>query len=148
MAANAYEQYLESRVLNSDPIELVRLLYGGALQAIRDARRHLQAGDIASRTREVNRAAAIVTELTVSLDHEAGRELSRSLAELYDYVQRCLLQANFDQSDPPLADAAKVLETLLEGWQACRPEAADTGSPQGIFRPAPEAGQTSHAWSL
>ena len=38
MWQNAQDAYLESRILSADPIELVRLLYHGAISDVRDAR--------------------------------------------------------------------------------------------------------------
>ena len=62
---------------------------------------------------------AIVTELSLSLNHAAGGDLSKNLAELYAYTQSLLIQANREQSDPPLAEAERLLSTLLEAWQSC-----------------------------
>ena len=62
---------------------------------------------------------AIVTELSFSLNHETGGEVSRNLAELYGYIEKLLIQANFEQCEPPLAEAERLLSTLLEGWIHC-----------------------------
>jgi len=61
----------------------------------------------------------IVTELALSLDHAAGGELSKNLAELYAYTQTLLIQANVQQSDPPLEEAERLMSTLLDAWQTC-----------------------------
>ena len=41
MWRNAYDTYLEDRILSADPVELVHMLYQAATTAIGDARRHL-----------------------------------------------------------------------------------------------------------
>ena len=41
--------YFESDVLSADPVELVRMLYRGAIDAVEKARQHLRQGDIAAR---------------------------------------------------------------------------------------------------
>ena len=117
MYASANQAYLESRILSADPIELVRLLYQAAIERVREARRHLAAGDIAARARSITKAMEILTELTVSLDRERGGEIAARLLQLYDYMQRRLLEANFQQSDPPLAEVLSLLVTLSEGWE-------------------------------
>ncbi|HOK45888.1 MAG TPA: flagellar export chaperone FliS [Bryobacteraceae bacterium] len=122
MASSAQDIYLESRILSADGVELVRILYQAALESVEKARRHLREGDIAARSREINRATAVLTELTLSLDLDAGGALSRNLLELYDYMQRRLLEANFLQSEPILAEVSRLLATLLEGWMNCHPE--------------------------
>lgn len=112
--------YLDNQAVSADPLELVRMLYRGAVEAVGSARRHLRDGDIPARTRQISKAIAILNELTLSLDHEAGGEISRRLAELYDYLQRLILQANFEQVEAPLVEAEQLLTTMLEGWENCR----------------------------
>ena len=73
---------------------------------------------------------AIVTELSLSLNHQDGGEISRNLAELYGYVERLLIQANVEQCEPPLAEAERLLSTLLEGWILCA-----QGQPAPVRRP-------------
>ncbi len=72
MYQNASDAYLESRVLSADPLDLVRMLYHGATGAVRDARRHLESGEIEARSRSISRACAILLELLASLDPERG----------------------------------------------------------------------------
>ena len=117
---SGHDAYLESRVLAADPVELVSLLYHAGTQAVQGARRYLAAGQIAERSQAINRACAIVTELTNSLDHERGGEISQRLALLYDYMGRRLLEANMQQSDAPLADVLGLLTTLSEAWAGVR----------------------------
>jgi flagellar protein FliS len=95
------------------------LLYRGALDSIASARRYLRLGDIRSRSRAITKAMAIVTELSLSLNLQAGGELSKNLSELYGYVELLLMKANAKQSDPPLAEAERLLSTLAEAWEIC-----------------------------
>jgi flagellar protein FliS len=114
------DAYLESQVLSADPIELVRLLYRGALDATRTARVHLAANRIAERARQITKAHAILSHLSGSLDRTRGGTLSSQLAELYDYMQRRLLEANRSQEAAPLSEVERLLTTLLEGWEQIR----------------------------
>ncbi|SRR5581483_7886648 len=122
MAINAY---VESRVLSADPLELVQLLYQGALNAVREARACLSQRDIAGRSAAISRAIDILSELTASLDHEKGGELSQNLARLYDYIGRLLLDANFRQIDEPMAESLGLLATLAEAWEQIRSASAE-----------------------
>jgi flagellar protein FliS len=134
MRTNRYQSYFEDEILAANPLRLIQLLYRGALDSIASARRCLKAGDIRARSRAVSKAMEIVTELSLALDHTAGGELSRNLAELYAYAQRLLIRGNTEQSDPPLAEAERLLSTLLEAWQAC-PAPATPGNGQDAPRP-------------
>ena len=120
MYQNAHETYLEGRIASADPLELVGLLYQGASGAVREARRHLSEGDISARSRAISKAHDILTELTVSLDHTSGADLSRRLEQLYCYMQRRLLEANFQQADEPLAEVLALLMTVGESWDELR----------------------------
>lgn len=121
--------YLENEILEVDGWRLVELIYQAAIGAIGKAREHLRAGAIQARSRQITRASELVSELALSLDHRTGGELSRNLAELYDYIQRLLQEANFRQIEPPLAEAQELLCTLLEAWQQAAPRAALTSTP-------------------
>ena len=117
MWQSAHDTYMEDRVLSANPLELVHMLYQAAAASVRDARRHLAAGGIAERSRAISKAYEILTELFTALDHERGGEISQRLAQLYDYMQRRLLEANFQQSDEPLAEVLRLLDTVCEAWE-------------------------------
>ena len=90
-----------------------------AVEAVGQARRCLERGDMAGRSRAINRAGAIVTELMLTVDRHSGESRGRTLIELYDYMQRLLIEAKVEQADPPLAEVGRLLATLLEGCHEC-----------------------------
>ena len=116
MRTKRYQSYFEDELVDANPLKLVQLLYRGALDSIASARRFVRLGDIPSRSQAITKAMAIVTELSCSLNTEQGGEVSRNLAQLYGYVQRLLMQANFEQSEKPLEEAERLLQTLAEAW--------------------------------
>ncbi|MBL8242476.1 MAG: flagellar export chaperone FliS [Bryobacterales bacterium] len=116
MSIQAYKTQQDWDVLGASPLELVRMLYRGAIQSIRLARTSLANGQIRERSAAITKACAIVQELTVSLDKDAGGEVAANLAELYIYIHRRLGDANIEQTDAPLAEAEKLLSTLLDAW--------------------------------
>jgi len=113
MSINAYE---ENQILSASPVELVRILHTAALRSVRDARDHLRAGDILSRSRAIYKTQMIVLELASSLDRTQSQELTERLLALYDYLLTRLSEANVDQNEAPLAEVSKLLTTLQEGW--------------------------------
>ncbi len=114
--SKARDEYLESEVLSAGPVRRVQLLYEGAIESISQARAALAAKDIPLRTSKVNKALDILSELSISLNHEGGAPVSRLLVEIYDYGQRCLIEGNSNQADEPLSNAEQVLKTVLEAW--------------------------------
>jgi flagellar protein FliS len=121
MSHSAHDAYLEGRVLSAEPIELVRMLYQGCSDAVREARRKLADGDIAGRSRAITNAYEILAELITSLDRERGGEIAERLGLLYDYMQRRLIEANCRQEDAPLAEVVGLLATLGEAWATREP---------------------------
>jgi len=130
--------YLKNEILETDGWRLVELIYQAAIEAIGKARLHLREGAIQARSRQITRASELVAELALSLDHNAGGSLSRNLAELYDYIQRLLQEANFRQIEPPLAEAQELLRTLLEAWQEAAPAALASSSSPTAYSPQGE----------
>ncbi|HXN48418.1 MAG TPA: flagellar export chaperone FliS, partial [Bryobacteraceae bacterium] len=118
---NGAESYFENGVLSADPVELVRMLYRGGIDAVEKARQHLREGDIAARSAQITRAGAIIAHLTFSVNRDADPTMGANLVELYDYMQRRLLRANLDQADAPLGEVSRLLSTLLDAWAACGP---------------------------
>jgi flagellar secretion chaperone FliS len=145
------DAYLEGRILSADPLELIRLLYQGAADAVRQARRSLAEGDIAGRSQAISRAYEIVAELAGSLDLTQGGEFGDRLLRLYDYLQRRLIEANLQQTDGPLAEVLGLLSTLAEGWQGAQGQAEPARPAASAAWGAPppaELEPATHAWSF
>jgi flagellar secretion chaperone FliS len=117
--------YFEQMILSASPVELIRILYQCALSAVRDAREHLRGGRIAERSRTINKAYDVLTELMGALRPAEAPELAARLRALYCYMQGRLLEANFRQTDAPLEEVLMLLTTLAEGWK----EAPETPKP-------------------
>ncbi len=122
--ANVYNNYLETEVLNAEPLHLVGILYRAAIASVRDAGMHVQSGAIRERSSAIAKAQNIIHELQFSLNHERGGQISRSLAPLFVYMQERLIEANTKQVALPLSEVEKLLSTLLEGWNAIRVQPA------------------------
>jgi flagellar protein FliS len=149
MSHTAHDAYLEGRILSADPLELVRLLYQGCTDAVREARRCLAEGEVAGRSRWVSKATDILTELIASLDRQRGGEIAGRLALLYDYMQRRLLDAHLQQADEPLAEVLGLLITLGEAWSGVQAQSRPAPPESNAWLPlAPESDvATTHAWS-
>jgi len=121
MAQTNFERYLENEVLHADPVKLVAILYRAASESVSAARRHLAAGEIRERSRQISKAWEIVAHLLTTLDLEKGGVIARQLAPLYTYMQQRLIEANSLQIDPPLAEVERLLGTISEAWQSVPP---------------------------
>ncbi|MCS7026698.1 MAG: flagellar protein FliS [Bryobacteraceae bacterium] len=133
----SFHAYVESQVLCATPLELVTILYQGAIQALESARMHLAAGNISARASDVNRACALIGELVRSVHDAPNPSFARQLRELYAYILRRIQDGHFLQLDAPFAEAIHLLNTLLEGWrEICQPpQSHQTDSCSETYQP-------------
>ena len=114
---NPYQEYAEANLLSGHPLYLVVALYEGAFDSARSARLCVASGDIWGRTKAINKAISILTELMVSLNLEKGGEIANNLKQLYSYMQRRLLEAHMKKEAEPIKEVEALLENLLDGWR-------------------------------
>jgi len=119
------------------------------MEAVDTARRCLAARDIRGRSAAISKAIEILSELIVSLDRDRAPELSPRLAELYDYMQRRLLAANFEQVEAPLAEVFRLLETLAQAWNQVPAPAPPKPAPlPRAWNPQAEPAPAAQGWSF
>lgn len=106
---------LELSINSAQPVELIVLLYDGAIESVRRAAALLQSGDVPGKAREISRATNIVSELRAIIDLSQG-EVAANLAALYNYMCGQLLQANLHNSGEKLDEMARLLTTLRSAW--------------------------------
>ncbi len=113
----AADRYLQTRIQSSRPLELVVVLYDGALQALAAAQEALVKRDIPARRVAMDRALAIVAELQNTLDMEQGREIAAELDRLYTWITERLVDATVKQDPAPVGEVRRVLEVLRDAWR-------------------------------
>src|SRR5260370_16487199 len=96
---NRQKEYLTMRIASASPMELVRILYEGAVQSVHEAVRALHCGDILGRGEAVNKAIEILAELRVSLRRDVEEQYSNTLADLYSYIHPQLIRAHPHHSE-------------------------------------------------
>ena len=121
--ADAYRRVeAESR----SPIELVVMLYDGALRFVADARDAHQGQDLIRRARAVSRAMAIVAELQNTLNVRDGGAIAVELDRLYTYISSRLVAVNATGDAAALDEVTKLLLPLRDAWAQITP-----GTPKG-----------------
>jgi flagellar secretion chaperone FliS len=98
-------------------VQLIVLLYDGAIQSIEMARREIQAKNIREKARHLGKAISIVGELNSVLNHEQGGDIARSLRRLYEYMLMELVEANTRNNEQRLEGPLRCLTTLREAWR-------------------------------
>ena len=114
--ARARDAYRQTELQSRTPLELVAMLYDGALRFTSQAKAAAERDDIPARREAVSRVIAIVSQLQSTLDVERGGDIAAALDRLYSFVLERLISASFKQ-DPKLFDEViDILTTLREGW--------------------------------
>lgn len=113
---NPHKEYVASRVAAATPVELTRMLYEGAVQAVQEAITANRAADVLARGNHVTRAVEILGELRFSLRRDVAPQYCDTLSGLYGYLQSRLIQAHAEKSESMLQEVLRLIQTLLEGW--------------------------------
>jgi len=110
------DRYRETAIRTANPLELVVILYDGAIQSMHEARAHLECRNIAARVRCINKGVSILSELQASLNLAEGGQIAESLDRLYTYMKLRIFAANLQQNAAPLAEVIQLLESLRSAW--------------------------------
>jgi flagellar protein FliS len=122
------QQYRRTEVLTASEVQVIVLLYDGALQSLELAREGILNNNYADKARFLGRAVAIISELSNVLDMEQGKEISLSLRRLYDYMLDEFTQANLRHNVRHLDGPIRCLSTLREGWHTIAQQGAMAGA--------------------
>jgi len=109
-------EYRKTEVNTSDNVRIISLLYDGAINFIKIAKNRMGQGDIPGKGLYIGKATAIISELSTSLNMDAG-EIAKNLRRLYDYVLDRLLYANLKNDPKAFDDAERTLEVLRGAWK-------------------------------
>lgn len=121
-------EYKKNDIMTADGIGIVILLYDGIVDFSNRVRKALDDGDVEERTRCINKAIAIVSELDAALDMERGAEVAVNLNRLYTYMLDELARVNLDKDPARLDSVIKVVRELKEGWLGIKDVSVNTHS--------------------
>ncbi len=95
---------------------LIAMLYEGLLSRIAQAKGSMLQKDLENKSNKITEAMNIVIGLREFLDLAQGGELAQNLDNLYDYVQRTLLQAHIHNDPDKLDECRDLLSGISEAW--------------------------------
>jgi len=124
---NPASEYRKRAVEGASPVELVVLLYGGAVTALLRAISAIEQNNIEKRVLELNKVIAILGELQGTLDFEKGGAVAQQLEKFYIVMRSQVLEASIKNSKPVLEDLVKHMTSLKEAWQQVARETAMKG---------------------
>ena len=116
MQARGIHAYRQVQTESRSPLELVVLLYDGALANLAQADAAAAAGDVALRGRAISKTLAIVGSLQENLNLEQGGAIAEELDRLYTYAMARLLDVTVKQDTSGITEIQKLLAGLREAW--------------------------------
>ncbi|MBI5598591.1 MAG: flagellar export chaperone FliS [Deltaproteobacteria bacterium] len=120
----AKNAYANTTVNTSSSLDLVVLLYDGAIGHLGMAAYYMEKGNISQKVYYLSKAMAMVEELLISINTEiggdAGREIAENLQDLYVYMLRELAVANATDDAAKVKNVEGLLKELKSAWDAVR----------------------------
>ena len=125
LARNTYRQV---EVNGSNKLQLVVMLYDGAIRFLGDAKACLEKKNARGNRVAVNRALAILGELQSTLNVAEGGEIAQNLDNLYTYMSARILDANLKGNAAGFDESIRLLRILNSAWteiarKSAQPEA-------------------------
>ncbi|WP_375429233.1 flagellar protein FliS [uncultured Sphingomonas sp.] len=103
-----------------DGAGLVQMLYEEVVGALRAAAHAAEHRNYARKSERVTRATAVLFALEAGLDHDAGGEVSRTLATLYGGARREVVRASLGDDPAPFRAVADELDGIAQAWASVR----------------------------
>lgn len=117
---------VETGVAAANPVQLIVMLYDGAIVACYSAMAYTQKNDYPNKSEMIFKAIRIIQSgLRMSLNKEHGGKIAENLDALYIYMTNRLVKANIDNKIEPIKEVINLLNELRDAWNeiSSRPEA-------------------------
>jgi len=124
---SSVQQYRKSAIDGASPLQLVIMLYDGAMRFLNAAKVAMEEGNLHKQNEMCIRAQDIVTELISCLDTKQGGEIATNLFALYTFVFDRIVQGNIEDTPIYLDQATKVLSDLRESWSQIEKQTSRQG---------------------
>jgi len=135
-----HQQYLATQVTTADRLQLVVMLYDGALTFLRQAKECMEAQDAPGKGRALGKALDILAELNASLNFQDGGELAANLSRLYTFMTQHLTRANLTWDIQAVEEVRALLADLRQAWETVCHQARVAPLAETPPSPPPAAG--------
>lgn len=113
---NGVQAYRQNAVMGASPVQLVVMLYDGALRFMDEGKQAMLAKDYDTKNTKFQRVQKILMELISTLDIRNGGEIATNLLSLYTFVLNELVQGNMHDSTENIDNAIRTMSQLRESW--------------------------------
>lgn len=109
------KQYKENSIFTMSPEELTLMLYNGLVKFILKAEEAIESKRYEEANKNIIRAQDIISEFMQTLD--TNYPVSKGLMSMYDYMLRCLVEANVKKDKEKVAEVLGYAIELRDTWQ-------------------------------
>lgn len=119
----ANKKFIKNMVESASPMQLVILLYDGALQWLVMSKQELKKNketnlpNWSNYANYMGKAHDIITHLQDSLDHDQSPEFADQIFSLYDFIKSSISKANAFKKEDDLNNAYNLLKDLKGYWK-------------------------------
>ena len=113
----AHKQYKQVQVKTANKGKLVIMLYQGCVKFLRLAKKSIKEEKIEDANNYIIRSQDIIRELMNTLDMEKGGEIANNLYQLYDFMNRKLIEANVNKDIEKIEVVEDMMLELLDSWK-------------------------------
>ena len=116
MMTRGVDAYRRTEAQSAPPLQLIVMLYDGALRYLSEARAAQATGNMRARNQALRRVNDIVAECHSSVDLERGGSVAVELDRLYSYISGRLLDVTVKRDATAIDEVHKLMTTLRGAW--------------------------------
>ncbi len=111
---SSYQQYKKHDVMMANPLELIIMLYNGAIKQLRlaEAAINNQQGELANS--KLQQSQDIIMELMMGLDLSYG--IAQDLLKLYEFIHNEIMNINVTKKTDDIESIVEILSGLRDTW--------------------------------
>lgn len=115
MDQRAINAYQKNAIMTASKAELTLMLYDGAIKFCNIALSGFENKDYEKINTNLKKAQAIITEFCATLDRKYP--VWEDFERVYDYIYRCLIDANIHKDEEKLQEALKYIREMRDTWK-------------------------------
>ena len=110
-------------VTDASPHQLVQMLIDGALGKLSVVKGLIERKEVKKKGEVIGQVISIINGLRSSLDMKKGGEVASNLDNIYEYMERQLVQANLKNDVTIISEVAALLREIKSAWESIPTEA-------------------------
>ena len=115
MDQRAINAYQKNAIMTASKAELTLMLYDGAIKFCNIALSGFEKKEYEKINTNLKKAQAIITEYRDTLD--CKYPVWEYFDRVYDYIYRCLIDANIHKDEEKLQEALKYIREMRDTWK-------------------------------